>query len=43
MSVISRAGFSEDLFVGGWGSGWIVVCGGWTGIGVLALKVELGA
>ena len=43
MSVIRRAGFSEDLFVGGWGSGWIVVCGGWTGRGVQALKVELGA
>lgn len=23
-----RAVFSEDLLVGAWGSGWIVVCGG---------------
>lgn len=43
MSVIRRVGFSEDLSVGGWGSGWIVVCGRLTGIGVQALKVELGA
>lgn len=25
MSAIRRAVFSGDLFVGGWGSGWIVV------------------
>ena len=43
MSVIKRIGFSADLSVGGWGSGWIVVCGRLTGIGVQALKVELGA